>query len=57
MSTMKPVTTAVIPITVPVLWVVCAISAEKKLNKYPYNDKLMRPGVGQNISCAVGDFA
>ena len=57
MSAMKPVTTAVIPIAVPVLWVVCVMSAESKMNNYAYNDKLMSPGVGQNTSCAVGDFA
>ena len=54
---MKPVTTAVIPMTAPVLGVVCAMSAESKTNNnyYTDNDKLMRPGIGQNTFCAVGD--
>ena len=40
---MKPVTTAVIPMTAPVLGVVCAMSAEYKANNnyYAYNDKLV----------------
>ena len=40
-------TTAVIPIAVPVLWVVCVMSAKSKMDNYAHNDKLMRPGIGQ----------
>ena len=51
-------TTAVIPIAVPVLWVVCAMSAKSKMDNYAHNDKLIRPGIGHaNTSHAVGDFA